>query len=358
MVASTGASGNHALVFAILPAPQKREKDKILKMKISDKQKVYNLERKLEKCKQMISVLQRSTCTATAATREKLVAAEILKYEFPVHVICEALLMPRGTFYNHLFRNKKDDAWFLQRDRVLSKLVLDTFNDHEQRIGSDKIAAVIRKSGIDVSAEKVSELMQELGISSIRTSSKKLYKKQREKAKNLIQQNFTASAPNQVWLSDVTEFRFKLRTYYICVIEDIFSRCVIAYKVSHRNSTHLILMTLREAIRTRGVPKTLICHTDNGRPYESRAVQKFLQENGICASFSRPRTPYDNSPIESFNKTLKVEELYRRIYSSVRDFLASLSKFVQYYNKKRPHQTLKYSTPAEFEEQYFTKLKQ
>jgi len=109
---------------------------------------------------------------------------------------------------------------------------------------------------------------------------------------------------------------------------------------------------------TTAVDETLICHTDNGRPYESRAVQKFLQENGICASFSRPRTPYDNSPIESFNKTLKVEELYRRIYSSVRDFLASLSKFVQYYNKKRPHQTLKYSTPAEFEEQYFAKLKQ
>lgn len=326
-------------------------------MKISDKQKVYNLERKVSKYEQMISVLQRATCTATAATREKLVAADILKEQFPVHVICEALLMPRGTFYNHIFRNKNDEAWFHERDRALMPLILNTFNDHEQRLGADKIAAIISQSGFPVTSVKVSQLMHQMEISSIRTGSKRLFKKQREKAKNLLQQNFTASAPNQVWLSDVTEFRLKSRTYYICIIEDLFSRRVIAYKVSRRNSTHLVLMTLREAIRTRSVPKTLIYHTDNGGPYVSRAVQKFLSEHGICESFSRAHTPYDNSPMEAFNKTLKAEELYRRIYTSEKDFLASLSKFVQYYNEKRPHQTLKYRTPADFEEQYFANLK-
>ena len=322
----------------------------------SDKQTIYNLERRLHKCEQIIEVLQHATCTAMASTREKAIAAEILLGRFSKHVICEALLIPRGSFYNHLFRNKKDDAWYLKRDRVLSELVFKTFHDHEQRIGADKIAAVICQSGIPVSAEKVSELMKAQGLSCIRNLSKKLYKKQREKSKNLLQQKFTASAPNQVWLSDVTEFRFKSQTYYICIIEDLFSRRVIGCKVSHRNSTHLVLMTLREAISARPAPHTLIYHTDNGKPYVSVTVLKFLRKNGICESFSRSHNPYDNSPTEAFNKTLKAEELYRRIYSSKRDFLASLFKFVQYYNEKRPHQALKNRTPTNFEAQYFSNL--
>ena len=324
----------------------------------SDKQKIYNLERRLDKYGQIIKVLQLATCTAHDSTREKLLAADLLVDQFPVHVVCDALNLSRGTYYNHALRNKNKQAWFLLRDKVLAAKVLETFNDHEQRIGSDKIAALISRSGMPVSAEKVSALMKALDIHSIRSNSKKLYKRQIEKAKNLIQQNFTASAPNQVWLSDVTEFRFKSRTHYICVIEDIFSRRIVGLKVSHRNSTHLLLMTLREAIRTRSVPNTLICHTDNGSPCTSRAVQKYLKDHGICPSYSRTYVPYDNSPLESFNKTLKAEELYRRIYSSEREFLASVYKFVQYYNEERPHHTFKYNTPKAFEEQYFLKLKQ
>lgn len=329
-----------------------------MKYTLSDKQIIYNLERKLEKYEQMIKILQQASCTAHDATRAKLVAADDLVKDFDVHSICDALNLSRGTYYNHAKRNKNGDAWFLKRDKVLKEKILEIFNDHEQRIGSDKIAALIAQSGMPVTAEKVSALMNELDIHSIRTDAKKLNKKQREKSKNLIQQNFTASAPNQVWLSDVTEFRFKSRTHYICVIEDIFSRRVIGLKVSHRNSTHLVLMSLREAIRTRGDPYTLICHTDNGSPYVSRTVLKFFNEHGICPSNSRTHVPYDNSPLESFNKTLKTEELYRRIYSSESEFLSSVYKFAEYYNEKRPHSTLKYRTPKAFEEQYFQNLEQ
>jgi len=79
-------------------------------IKLSDKQKAYNLERKASKYEQMINVLQRATCTTTAATREKLVAADILKEQFPVHVICEALLMPRRLIHSRPMHPAKPKA--------------------------------------------------------------------------------------------------------------------------------------------------------------------------------------------------------------------------------------------------------
>lgn len=105
----------------------------------------------------------------------------------------------------------------------------------------------MRSEGIKVSEEIVRQLMKEMGIGSIRQISKKLYEDECKKHKNYANQQFNPKAPNEIWVSDVTYFKFNDKAYYICVIIDLFSRKVIAYKISKKNSTQLVTSTLKKA---------------------------------------------------------------------------------------------------------------
>lgn len=314
------------------------------------------LSRKLEKLEHELEIIRLSGYLAEVPLRRKLEVLENIYHEnqrFSVHELCEALGVARGTFYNHIFRR----ADWSKREEEQAELMLKVqqiFDDSQQRFGSEKIRTVLAKNGVRVSAKRISAIMQELELRSIRSYAKKQYKKRQQYAKrNLFEREFTAEHPNQIWVSDITYFRVNSYWVYLCIILDLYARRIVGYRVSRNASTNLVTATFRNAYRERGKPKNLIFHSDRGKQYTSAAFTQLLQKNGIKQSFSATGQPHDNAVAEAFFATFKKEEAYRREYTSEQSFCKSVEQYIRFYNEVRPHQTLKYQTPQAFEEKYY-----
>lgn len=313
------------------------------------------LSKQKERQDRIIEIIRLSGIIDDVPLRDRLEMLELLydQYkQYNVHELCEALNVARGTFYNHIFR-RADRSKYLEEQQSLMLQVQRIFDDSQQRFGAEKIRNILAENDIHVGKKRIREIMQELGLESIRQNAKKDYKKRQEyQRKNLLNRNFAASCQNKVWVSDITYFKIKDYAVYLCVIIDLFSRKVVGYRVSKKSSTHLVTSTFRAAFQNRGTPTDLTFHSDRGSQYVSGAFCTLLKKCDVKQSFSKAGCPYDNAVAETFFATFKKEEAYRRDYSSETDFRKSVDAYVSFYNDARPHQTLAYKTPSRFEELY------
>lgn len=314
------------------------------------------MKQKLQKLEQKLEILQKVNCTASGPLQKKLQELAKLYGQYSVHVLCEALCVSRGTFYNHIFRRKDVTAYDKYRAEMKEHM-RKAFDESQQRFGANKIAVVLAERGIHTSPKYVAGLMREMELQSVSTYSKRDYQKKArmEKKQNILQQQFQVSEPNCVWVSDVTCFKINEKYIYVCVILDLFSRKVIAQGVSPKNSTYLITSTFKRAIQSRGNPQQLTFHSDQGAQYTSKAFRKLLRMNKVVQSFSKSGCPHDNAVAESFFASMKREEIYRTQYKSERQFCESVDSYIVFYNAQRPHSTLAYKTPDKFEELYDAK---
>lgn len=195
---------------------------------------------------QTIEVLQKASCTASAPLKEKLNALAQLHGQYTVYVLCDAMNMDRGTFYNHLYRNKKDNSSHQFRRNQLSDMIRQVYEENDQIYGAKKIKAILSERCVAVSDKMVSKLMQEMNLYSTRNSAKQDYLQLKEEKKKTdhLKMHFSVKALNQVWVNDVTYFKRGPRFQYICVIIDLYSRKVIAYKISQKHSSQLISIPL------------------------------------------------------------------------------------------------------------------
>lgn len=322
-------------------------------------QRFYTQEKaQYEKLKQICKVLQTVNCTVSSPLQTKLNEIEKLYGQYSVHVLCEALGVSRSTFYNHILRNKRENAQPLLRRQVLSTAIKSSYEEYNGIYGARKIYSILNENGYTTSLKTVKKLMSDMGLKSIRSNMKKDFlKQQRKKKLNLLSRNFSASAPNQRWVGDITECYILEKKFYICAILDLFSRKIIAYKISNKATTQLVTATLRAAFAARGNPANLIFHSDQGCQYVSYAYQKLLHDLHIAQSFSKPASPRDNGVMESFFASLKQEEIYRIHYCSVKEFKCSVQRYIEFYNEKRPHGANAYKSPNEREKVYFESKK-
>lgn len=270
-----------------------------------------------------------------------------------MHALCEALKVPRGTYYNHMLRGKGDDVWYKRRRIELKEAIAQVFNESQQRYGAPRITVILRDRGILTTPKLVKELMVEMGLVCIRHEAKALYKKTQQHNHDLVQRDFNPKAPNEIWASDVTVLKVNDHYYYVCAVLDLFSRRVIGYSIGYRNSTALIKKAFLEANDFRHPHGEVIFHSDRGSKYRSKAFGIYLDAHDVVQSYSKPHTPTDNAVAEAFFKTLKQEELYRRMYRSEREFKESVAEYMRFYNEDRPHKALHYKTPKQFEAEYY-----
>ena len=168
---------------------------------------------------------------------------------------------------------------------------------------------------------------------------------------NLIEE-MTVTGPNQVWASDITYIRITNGFVYLAVILDLFSRKVIGWQVSKRIDGRLTLDALAMAIQRRKPARGVIHHSDRGVQYLCGEYTELLLKNGFYLSCSAKGNPYDNAWVESFMKTLKQNEIYMWEYETYLDVVERVPHFIEeVYNKKRPHSSLGYLSPEEFEKQ-------
>lgn len=308
---------------------------------------------KCERQQKIIDILKESPCTVSAPLRERYEVIKSLKGTYSETLLCDALNVSKGSYYNHIFRNKNDANQFIQKEREMTPIIEQIYNESNQIYGPGKVHAVLKDRGYKISVNVVSRIMHQNGLFAIRTSSKTLYEQEVKRKENILQQKFTVNRPNEVWVSDVTEFNVKCFIFYICVIIDLYARKVVGYRISRSNNTKLIMNTFREAYENRHPGNELIFHSDNGTNYCSRVFMRYLKTLNVRQSFSRPHVPYDNSVAEAFFKHLKAEELYRTRYRSEREFKESVNRYMTFYNTERPHSVNRYRTPDKWENQYW-----
>ena len=169
-----------------------------------------------------------------------------------------------------------------------------------------------------------------------------------------IYPNLTAglvlSSIDQLWIADITYIRLPLEFVYLAVLLDAFSRRCIGWALQRSLEAVLALEALCMALRRRRPKPGLVHHSDRGVQYAARDYTEELQQHGIRISMSRIASPYDNAQAESFIKTLKYEEVYRREYRNLEDARASIREFLEkIYNQERLHSALGYRPPLEFE---------
>ena len=317
------------------------------------------LKRKHDRTRQINEVLQSVNCTRQAPLKTKLYELEKLYDKYSVRVLCEALNVDRGTFYNHVRRNKKADTSYAKRRLELSDAIRKIYEESHGLFGSDKILSVLQAKGYRTSKQMVRQLMKEMGLKSFRSRAKKdfaLWERLHE-TKNILHQDFYANEPNLVWVSDCTQFTLFQKTYYLCAILDLFSRKIIAYKISPKSSTQLMTSTLKMALEARTPNNRLLFHSDRGCQYTSFAFRKLLISNEITQSFSKSGNPYDNGAMESFFSSLKQEEIYRTSYRSLEDCKNRIAEYMKFYNEKRPHRANNYKTPNQTEELFYQRKK-
>ena len=318
------------------------------------------LSRRLEKLEHEMEIIKQSGYIADVPLQKKLSVLENIYRQadntYSVHELCEALDIARGTFYNYIFR-RADHSKREEAQIELMRLVQQVFDDSSQRFGAEKIRVTLAGSGVRVSTKRIAAIMQELGLQSIRPDAKKQYKKQQQyKKQNLLERQFTADHPNQIWVSDITYFKVNDYWMYLCIILDLFSRRIVGYRVSRNASTNLVTSTFRTAFRERGNPSSLTFHSDRGKQYTSAAFTALLQKCEVKQSFSATARPHDNAVAETFFASFKKEEAYRREYTSEQSYRKSVEQYIRFYNELRPHRTLKYKTPQAFEEAYRERL--
>lgn len=314
---------------------------------------VNNLKRKVEMLEERLEILQKVNCSVSAPLQDRLREMKKLYGQYSVHALCEALCVARGTFYNHIFRRKEVTAYDKRKEEV-KEAVRQVFDESHQRFGATKIASILKERGICASYKYIAGLMREMGLKSVSTFSKKQYQwlENIKEPKNILKRKFQVDEPNRIWVGDVTCFKVHGRYLYVCVILDLFSRKVVAYRVSAQNTTYLITSTFKQAFKSRNSPQNLMFHSDQGTQYTSKTFRELLRLNKVVQSFSRPGTPHDNAVAEAFFVTMKREEVYRTSYVSERQFKESIDDYIEFYNSKRPHITLNLKTPNQFEEHY------
>lgn len=175
-------------------------------------------------------------------------------------------------------------------------------------------------------------------------------------AKNHLKREFHADAPNEKWLTDVTEFKYftgtEIHKVYLSAILDLYDRRIVAFKIGNHNDNPLVMSTFDSAVALEQNAHPLL-HSDRGYQYTSKQFYNRLKKHGMKQSMSRVAHCIDNGPMEGFWGILKRETYYGRRFTSREDLICAIEDYISYYNTRRIQRKLQLMTPVEYHEQYY-----
>lgn len=276
---------------------------------------------------------------------------------FPVAVMCELLDVSRSGYYDSQDRPVSQRA---ERTAKIRESVRQVFEESHAIYGPAKIVeALLQRDELETACRNtVSQAMQDMGLSSrvtkAFTPTTTKSDPSRCPAPNVLAQDFTATRPNQKWVTDITYLPTGAGWAYLAVVVDLFSRKVIGWQLGDSLATALVSGALRQAIESRRPQRgQLLHHSDRGCQYTSDDYQKTLQTLGIECSMSRTGNCYDNAVAERFFWSLKHEWTKHERYENLAAARLSVFKYIEtFYNTERLHQTLGYKSPNQFEAEY------
>jgi transposase InsO family protein len=265
--------------------------------------------------------------------------------------VCDLLEVPRSSYYERRSRRPSRRAL---ANAVLAAHVRATFACSRGRYGSPRITRALHKRGVKASRKRVARVMPENQLPArpkrrFRVTTKSDHK--RPVAPNLLERNFTADAPDRVWVGDITYVWTREGWMYLAVLLDVFSRRIVGWAMRPYLSRELALEALRRALELRQPPPGLIHHTDRGSQYTSADYQALLAKWHVQPSMSRRGDCLDNAMAESFFATLELELLRMNLFEARAESVHAVSDYIEnFYNHERLHSALDYQSPIEYEE--------
>ncbi len=323
---------------------------------VFDYKQLLNAQKKLQNLELELQILKEAQCFDTAPRKVKLEAIERMFGKYQVKMMCRVLKVDTATFYNYHFRRVVKTTYAI-RDEELKEKINRIYEESEHRFGAKKITAKLQSMGESVSMKKVSALMNEMDLKS-KQCKKRVFVQQESKRPclpHLLHREFTQKQPNVFWVGDITQIKTGRLNFYLCVIIDLFSRKVIAHRLSGQCTNNLVINTFNDAYEMRGQPKGLSFHSDRGGQYISHEYQELLWFYGVKQSCSKAYNPYDNAVVESFFSRFKKEEINCGQFEDFLDLKTKISKYTDFYNNYRPHESLGNLTPNQKEIEYYSK---
>ena len=271
---------------------------------------------------------------------------------WPVRLMCEALGVSRGGFYAWITRPKSQRE---QLDESISPHVYQSFVASDRTYGARRVLMDVLELGYRCGLHKIERLMK---AQALRARPKRRAKPTDRAGRsevtigsNLLDRQFVADAPNKKWVADFTYIWTAEGWLYVAAVLDLYSRRVVGWSMQSSMTSQLVIDALMMAIWRRGKPESLLHHSDQGSQYTSDQFQRLLVEQGITCSMSRAGEVWDNSAMESFFSTLKIERVNRRgIYKTRKEAKADVFDYIEcFYNPKRRHSTIGCVSLAVFE---------
>lgn len=266
-----------------------------------------------------------------------------LRHEFKLSLLLEMAELPRSTYYYYIKHMKDEDKY-----SEIRKQITDIFHENKGRYGYRRITMEMHNRGYVINHKTVLRLMNEEKIKCmVRIKKYRSYKDEVGKvAPNLLERDFSTSAPNEKWVTDVTEFSLFGRKLYLSPILDLHSSYLVSYTISEHPTLSLVLNMARQALAVLPRGAEPILHSDQGWQYQHKQYQKLLKDHGIKQSMSRKGNCLDNAVIENFFGLVKSELLYMKEFDSMDQFKAELIEYLDYYNNRRIKAKLKGLPPA------------
>jgi len=292
---------------------------------------------------------------------------QICKYEaikelsetrsYPIWKLCRILLIARSAYYKWLNNPKSKSE--LDNEKLAAKIkkIHATRPDMGYRRIRDELD---RNHGIHVNDKRVLRINRSLNIQSTikhrRHGCTRTASSPHHIAKNYLNRQFNADAPNLKWLTDVTEFKYYVgsekRKLYLSAILDMYDRRIVAYVIGDHNNNHLVFDTFDTAIAAVPGARPLF-HSDRGFQYTSRVFYEKLKRAKMKQSMSRVARCLDNSPMEGFWGILKREMYYGHKFISREELTKAIDDYINYYNHQRFQRRLEVMTPMEYHSHYY-----
>jgi putative transposase len=278
------------------------------------------------------------------------IAAE--KTNYPVAVMCRVFGVNRTGFHNWERRPPSDRAL---QDAGLTEKIERIHAASRGTYGSPRIHAELRlEHGIRVGRKRVARLMRAAGISGVRP--RKRWKTTIRipgitPATDLVERQFRPTAPNVLWVADITYLRSGEGWLYLAAVEDAYSRQIVGWSMATHMRATLVVDALKMALARRRPGPGLIHHSDQGSQYVSLVFGRAARQAGIAVSMGSRGDAYDNAVAETFFATLKKELVNRRSWPSRLELQSAVFEYIEaFYNRRRRHSTLSMLSPADYEQ--------
>lgn len=268
---------------------------------------------------------------------------------WPIATQCRVLGVSTSGYYAWLKRPLSEHA---QADAAIGDTLEVYFDRSRSTYGRPRLAADVRDAGIRTSDKRLARLMRERnihGASRRKGFTTTTRDKDARPAPDLVERNFTANAPDKLWVADITYVPTLTGFLFVAIVLDVFSRRVVGWAMAGHLRTELVLDALDMAIHQRK-PRDVIHHSDQGCQYTSIAFGKRCKQAGVKPSMGSVGNCYDNAMCESFNATLECELLAEHRFHNRREAALAVFDFIEgWYNPHRRHTSIGNISPAEYE---------